>query len=108
MVLAMPDGTRICALDGCPVEFVPPAKAPHKRFCSKRHRSIAEKRRYRLNHREPASCKRCGKPFERDATTKRKQVFCSLRCQAVGRSVEYVARPDIQEQLKRARALRAR
>jgi hypothetical protein len=30
------------------------------------------------------------------ATTKRKQVYCSLECQYEARSAEYQARPDIK------------
>jgi hypothetical protein len=34
---------RTCALEGCQEAFLPPARAPHKRYCSDRHQRIAEK-----------------------------------------------------------------
>jgi hypothetical protein len=92
---------RICALGDCFETVEGPTR---KRFCSVRCQRIDEKRRYRERHRETATCKRngCGVVFERDPMAGRKQVFCSLACQALSRSVEYKARPDIQANVARA------
>jgi hypothetical protein len=97
---------RTCALDDCS-ELVTPRKGggSPKRFCSERCQRIAERRRYRQRHTERTVCKRpgCGVVFERTTTSDRLQVYCSLECQALARSVEYAARPDIQAGIARAR-----
>lgn len=99
---------RICAREDCS-EFVvaSPGGSP-KRYCSERCRRIAERRRYRTRRVELATCKRdgCGVVFERTATSERRQVFCSLECQALARSLEYRARADILAGVVRARNAR--
>jgi hypothetical protein len=104
MVLA--DGKRTCALDGCGETFTPPSRAPHKRFCCERHQRTAEKRRFRERHTETATCKRCGRPFERSSVDGRPRVYCATRCQYGYRSVDYRSRPDIRDNLSRARLFR--
>jgi hypothetical protein len=52
---------------------------------------------------ESAICPRCEDPFERSATSKRLQVYCSLECHYEARSAEYQHRPDIQANLNRGR-----
>jgi hypothetical protein len=78
------DRTR--ALEGCQEAFLPPARAPHKRYCSDRHQRIAEKRRFRERHVETAICKRCQRRFERETTTKRRKIHCSPRCERLAKS----------------------
>jgi predicted nucleic acid-binding Zn ribbon protein len=88
---------KACALDDCSEPVTPHKGGSPKRFCSERCQRVAERRRYRARRTELAACKRpgCGRVFERSATSERKQVFCTLECQAAHRSVEYRARPDI-------------
>lgn len=97
---------RVCALDGCEEGFVPPSHAPHKRFCSERHRRTAEKRRYRERHTETAWCPACGDSFTRTTTSRRLQVYCTPDCQYRYRSFSYRKRADIQEGIRRARDAR--
>jgi hypothetical protein len=97
---------KACALDDCSELVTPHKGGSPKRFCSERCQRIAERRRYRARHTELTVCKRrgCGTVFERFATSaERKQVYCSLDCQALARSVEYRARPDIQAGIGAAR-----
>ncbi len=79
-----------------------PFKLTHslKRFCSERCQRALANRRYRAQRTESVVCPRCGRSFERATTTKRKQVYCSRRCQYQQRSADYRARPDIQANLK--------
>jgi hypothetical protein len=98
---------RICALEGCE-KPVPPKKRPGgspQQFCSERCQRTDEKRRFRARHRKMATCRRdgCGRVFERAATSERKQVYCTVECQALARSVEYRERPDILENAACAR-----
>jgi hypothetical protein len=85
---------------------MPPTRAPHKRFCSERCQRIAERRRYRARHTEQATCRGCGRTFERTVTSKRLQLYCTTACQWETRSADYAKRPDIQAQMARARAAR--
>jgi hypothetical protein len=96
---------KACDLDGCSELVTPHKGGSPKRFCSERCQRIAERRRYRARHTERVVCKRrgCGTVFERSITGKRIKVYCSLDCQALGRSVEYAGRPDIQVGIARAR-----
>ena len=97
---------EICALDECSEPVVPRKRGgSRKRFCSERCQRIAERRRYRARHTEQATCRRegCGQVFERNATTNRKQVFCSPGCMSAARSVEYAGRPDILAGIGEAR-----
>ena len=91
--------TAACELCGTRFQVTHPAK----RFCSERCRRIVANRRYRVLRIETATCPRCGSTFERTATTKRLQRFCSPACQYEQRSIDYQARPDIQAGLSRAR-----
>jgi len=97
---------RVCELDGCEEVFTPPHRAPNKRFCSERHQRTDEKRRYRQRHVEQATCRGCGKPFERSSTDGHLRLYCSTRCQYRHRSVTYATRPDIRDNLARARLFR--
>jgi endogenous inhibitor of DNA gyrase (YacG/DUF329 family) len=82
---------------------------PLKRFCSERCQRNDANARYRKNRApEPAVCPNCGKPFERDASTNRKRVYCTTACQYEARSAEYRNRPDIKANLKRAQRVRRR
>jgi hypothetical protein len=94
---------RVCALGSCGEAFELSARASNKRFCSERCRRIEERRRWRAWRFEWATCKGCGRPFERVAASKRLQVFCTTVCQYRTRSVEYAGRPDIQAGIARAR-----
>ena len=80
--------TTTCEREGCEARFK--LTHPLKRFCSERCRRIVANRRYRAHRTEMATCP-CGTPFERTATTKRKQVYCSLECQYEQRSADYRA-----------------
>jgi hypothetical protein len=95
---------RICALADCERVFPVPKQAPHKRYCSERHQRIAERRRYRERHTEPATCPNCGASFRRTTTTTRLQVYCRPSCQYEARAAEYAQRPDIRAGIERARA----
>jgi hypothetical protein len=55
---------------------------------------------YRAHRTEIATCPRCGSTFERTATTKRLQVYCSLECPYEPRSTDYRERADIKANLK--------
>jgi FPG/IleRS zinc finger protein len=91
-----------CERCGAPFEVT----HPMKRFCSERCQRQSEKERYRARHTEEATCKRCGRSFERVVIGQRKKVYCSLECQYEARSVEYRQRPDLRRRLERARRLR--
>ena len=66
-----------------------------QRFCCEQHQRNAANRRYRSRRAETARCKRCGAPFERTATSQRKQVFWAARCQRLYRSADYRQGPAI-------------
>jgi hypothetical protein len=85
----------------CGAEFT--RKPRTKRFCTERCRRRAERRRYRERHTEEALCRNCESVFERTATSKRKQVYCSPACLSQHRSASYAKRPDIQAGIRRAR-----
>jgi endogenous inhibitor of DNA gyrase (YacG/DUF329 family) len=96
--------TTPCECCGTPFKITHPLK----RFCSERCRRIVANRRYRKHRTEIATCRRCGTPVERTVTSKRLRVYCSLACQYEQRSIDYRARPDIQDTLKRGRRTQAR
>lgn len=92
-----------CALEGC---SAPVVGSRRKLYCSERCQRIVAQRRWRAGKpRESATCKRpgCGRVFGRDATSERRQVYCSPECLALDRSAEYRARPDIQAGIGAAR-----
>jgi FPG/IleRS zinc finger protein len=91
-----------CERCGTPFEVT----HPMKRFCSGRCQRQSEKERYRARHTEEASCKRCGRVFERVVVGQRKKVYCSLECQYETRSEDYQRRPELRWQLDRARRIR--
>ena len=96
--------TTACEACEAPFELTHPLK----RFCSERCRRVVANRRYRERRSETATCPRCGSSFERTATTKRLQVYCSLDCQYEQRSTDYRERVDIRANLKRAELVRKR
>jgi len=74
-----------------------------KRYCCEAHQRAAANARYRKRRTEQARCPNCETVFVRSTTSKRLQVYCSLRCQRLYRSASYKARPDMQASIRRAR-----
>jgi hypothetical protein len=98
--------TATCEREGCSTRFV--VTHPLKRFCSERCRRVVANRRYRGHRTETATCRCCGKTFERTVTSRRLKVYCSLACQYEQRAIDYRKRPDLKANLLRGRRVRDR